>query len=164
MSIESHTLSDVRAAIYGALVGNQLSGLNGSPVTLHAPESARSGPRSMRDCVDGGVRVWRLRSTTTATSTPRTATTHRQRWVRSTWRVTVTVHDGVSEAATIGEDMPVMESEVIDLIEAGVEPLSGTRYNVEGWTMPETTQPPGAPDYYEITVDVTIIHPWEREA
>lgn len=165
MAVTSRTLDTIRSTLLTGLIGVTLTGA-GSPsmaVTLTQSDDARQVTVGTRPCVDGGVSVWRLRSSTTGTTVKPSAVGGAiQRLTRSVFLVTVGLSIEGVEGGVVAANLTSLEMQLVNAVEAALEPASGAYTNVENWALRETVRDAQLNDFLTMSVEVTVIHPWIR--
>lgn len=164
MSVTGKTLDGIHSTLLAGLVGTVLTG-TGSPsitVTLNQGDDERDPAVGSAECADGGVSVWYAGGSTTGANAPNTTGGSVQRFWEHTYRVRVTINVGGFSGDRINANMPSLVRQLVNQIEATLEPTTGTNFNVMRETIREPQRHPQFPDYYLIETSVSVREAWAR--
>lgn len=162
MSADGWTVDGLQSALLACLVGQTLTGTYITSVTLTESDDDQDPALAPVDCADGGVVVRYMDGSSTGTSLPSTSGGTAQRVWSHPFQVRVGINvDGV-EGQRLRVDMLAFARQIINAIEAGVEPSSGTNYNIERITLARPKRHPSAQGFYLIEVGVTFRELWAR--
>ncbi len=164
MSVIGKTLDGIQSTLLTGLVGTTLTG-TGSPsitVTLTAGDDERDPAIGPPECADGGVSVWYAGGSTTGSNAPNSSGGLVQRFWEHTYRVRVTVNVAGFSGDRINANIPSLVRQLINAIEAILEPQSGVNFNVMREAIREPTRHPQFSDYYLIETAVSVREAWAR--
>lgn len=162
--MNGRTPEAIQAAILDSLVGNTLTGafLNCPLIRAKVDQNTAS---TFLEVVNGSVVVTRQagRSLPTACA-PQTAGGRLQRrWLHS-YRARVTYSNRVAAGQDLAADEASFAHQIVDLIEASLEPQSGVQYDIpeDGIQAPGVTIHPRDPGFNVQDVLVTVRAWWAR--
>ena len=159
MSVGSKTIAGTRAAIVTALEGRTIvtTYIDDGAMVLSEADDDIDPSMGPSGCAHGGFVVWPQGGETTGTRMPRTAGSTVQRM----WRLSFLIRVSVDVRGVTGQRLAIDSALIMDalpeLIEAGLEPSAGARYNVTAEAMRAPQRHPRNSDFYlfEIRVEVT---------
>ena len=162
--MDGRTLDVILSDYRGTMIGETLAGGGSDPIEVDLTPGAdvRRLISGLMNCIDGGVTAWRIRSNSMPQTTRSAAGGNVQRLYRSAYACEVAIFVEDVDPSILAENVPAWERQLVNLIEAGLEPDTGARYNVQSMTLHETTYHPKAGSFIVLRVDTMIQHHWER--
>lgn len=162
MSADGWTVDGLQSALLASLVGQTLTGTYITSLTLTESDDDQDPANAADGCADGGVAVRYMDGSSTGTSMPNATGGTAQRVWSHPFQIRVGVNvDGV-EGQKLRVDMLAFARQIINAIEAGMEPSGGTNYNIERITLSRPKRHPSAQGLYLIEIGVIIREPWAR--
>ena len=158
MSVQGHRPKAIRSTIISALNGQTITG-DSLEETLNQADDAFSPLIGSRECVKGAfVVLVDYRSMDTATTYSASGTV--QRMYGYNVRIQAAI-DIACRPELISTDLLVWSAAMIDLIDAALEPVTGSNLNVQSVTAPMPQRAPGG-SLMIVEVIYTIRAFWSR--
>lgn len=161
MSVSSRALETIRAALLASLVGNTLTTTYFS-VTLTESENEDTPTGGLGNCPDGGVVVRSGGGRTVRAYTPQSSGGVVQRVYNHTFQIRVSINVSGAPGNRIAGDLMSLVRQIVNLIDAGMEPSSGERYAVVSNDYGAPVRSTRDPDFYELPFTVVVEEPWAR--
>ena len=163
MSVTGRTPQALQVALRASVVGQTLTaGTDLAALALTAADDDQDPTRGPRECADGGVAVRYLGGATTGGAAPQTTGGLVQRMWRHRFRVRVTYALAGVTGDRIAVNLLAWGHQLVNLIEAGLEPSSGTNYTVTALELYEPVRHATNLDFFVQDLDVTLVEPWAR--
>lgn len=164
MSITGRTIDGIAAVILTGLEGHVITG-TGTPsitLTLAQGDDERDPVIGDAECANGGVAVWYAGGSTTGMNAPNTTGGRVQRFWEHNYRVRVSFSVEGFPGDTINDNVASLVRQIVNQVEATLEPQSGGNYNVMRLSLREPQRHGTVTGYYVIELTVTLREAWER--
>lgn len=164
MAVTGRTIEDIRQTLVDGFVGQTITGAGAKPLTrtLKAGDDPYDVMAAPRGCVDGGVIVDTPRTVSTGRTMPGFATGGRvQHECRTTFDIEVGLNVEGCTGNTLSANLTAWIRQLINLIEAALEPQSGQNENLSSRSCTHGRSPNNTGFViFRLTCEVT--HWWQR--